>query len=110
MQALRDVIHRLLAAALQADVDHARAIERSESIHGAALDKIEGLHAAEVAELHAALDSRDLIGQAKGVIMAALRCSPEYAFGLLVAQSQHENRKVTDIAREITARTQETRS
>ena len=106
MQVLREVIHRLLASALQADEDHVAAIARADADHTALLNQLEGLHAAEVTELRTALETRDLIGQAKGVIMAALRCSADHAFALLVAQSQHENRKVTDIAREITERTQ----
>jgi AmiR/NasT family two-component response regulator len=107
MQSLRDVIHRLLAAALQADADHAAALERSDVAHAEAIEHLEHLRDAEISEMRTALDNRDLIGQAKGVIMATLRCSPEHAFRLLVTQSQHENRKVLDIAREITARTQQ---
>jgi AmiR/NasT family two-component response regulator len=54
--------------------------------------------------LQHSVDSRDMIGQAKGVIMASLGCSADAAFGVLVRQSQHENRKVIDIATEIAAR------
>lgn len=54
--------------------------------------------------LRLALESRDLIGQAKGVIMASMRCSPDEAFQLIVKQSQHENRKATEIAAEIVKR------
>ena len=50
--------------------------------------------------------TRDLIGQAKGIIMASLGCSPDHAFELLVKQSQAENRKLIDIAAGITAQVQ----
>jgi AmiR/NasT family two-component response regulator len=51
-----------------------------------------------------ALETRDIIGQAKGVIMAALSCSPDEAFTLLRQQSQAENRKLVVIATEIANR------
>lgn len=54
--------------------------------------------------LRVALDTRDLIGQAKGVIMSSLQCSPDAAFVLMRQQSQHENRKLSEIAAEIAAR------
>lgn len=50
------------------------------------------------------VDSRDIIGQAKGVIMGSTGCSADAAFGVLVRQSQHENRKLVDIAAEIAHR------
>jgi hypothetical protein len=45
-----------------------------------------------------ALETGDVIGQAKGVIMANLTCSPDEAFHLLRQHLQHENRKVLDLA------------
>lgn len=54
-------------------------------------------------------EHRDVIGQAKGVIMASTGCSPEAAFGVLVRQSQHENRKVYEIAAEVAARADRSR-
>ena len=38
--------------------------------------------------------------------MAALHCSADEAFALLVKQSQAENRKLTDVAADITANVQ----
>ena len=52
-------------------------------------------------DLEVALVSRADIEQAKGIIIGARRCSPDAAFDILVKQSQHENRKVRDIAKEI---------
>ena len=94
LRRLREEVERLLAAALKSDVNHAAEITRLAEVA-----------AVEHLEFDEALASRDLIGQAKGVLMAVLGCSPDHAFALLVSQSQHEQRKVHDIAAEITART-----
>lgn len=51
--------------------------------------------------LQEALLSRDVIGQAKGLIMAQQGCGSEEAFGRLRLQSQRENRKLRTIAEEI---------
>jgi GAF domain-containing protein len=48
-----------------------------------------------------AMQSRAVIEQAKGVIIASTGVSPEEAFELLRAQSQSENRKLREIAVEI---------
>jgi hypothetical protein len=57
----------------------------------------------EVDQLRIALESRAVIEQAKGIVMATVRCDADAAFALLVEQSQHENRKLRDIARELAA-------
>ena len=59
---------------------------------------------AENRNLREALATRDLIWSAKLVIAAATGCGPDQAHRLLIEQSQHENRKVRDIAAEIVAR------
>jgi transcriptional regulator with GAF, ATPase, and Fis domain len=48
--------------------------------------------------LLAAMDHRDLIGQAKGILMERYKITGVQAFGLLVASSQHVNRKLRDVA------------
>src|SRR5437660_3810093 len=53
-------------------------------------DKVEGLQEALV--------SRDVIGQAKGILMERLHLTPDQAFEELRTVSQHHNRKVRDIA------------
>jgi GAF domain-containing protein len=59
----------------------------------------------ELAEqLRTAMASRAAIEQAKGIIMATSGCGPEIAFERLVQQSQHENRKLREVAEEIVAR------
>jgi AmiR/NasT family two-component response regulator len=59
---------------------------------------------AEVEGLHAAMETRSVIEQAKGVIMSVMQCTPDTAFAVLVAQSQSENRKLHAIAAEIAER------
>ena len=51
-----------------------------------------------IEQLWAALDSRAVIDQAKGLLMAAHGCSADEAFATLCAASQRENRKVRAIA------------
>src|ERR671910_1796483 len=53
------------------------------------------------AQLAQAVVSRDLIGQAKGILMERYKISPERAFLLLTRVSQDSNRKLHDIATEL---------
>lgn len=50
-----------------------------------------------------AMKSRAVIEQAKGMLMAAQRCTEDEAFDLLVRASQRENLKLRDIASRIVA-------
>ena len=52
--------------------------------------------------LQIALANRDVIGQAKGILMERHRLTPDQAFQLLVKASQSANRKLADIARDFT--------
>lgn len=52
--------------------------------------------------LHQALSSRDVIGQAKGILMERLRVTPEDAFDLLRRSSQQLNTKLRAIAQQLT--------
>ena len=54
--------------------------------------------------LERALESRDIIGQAKGILMARQRITADAAFALLVRASQRTNIKVRDVAAELVAR------
>jgi hypothetical protein len=58
----------------------------------------------DVGNLTAALASRDVIWTAKVVIAATTGCGPEEAHLMLVQQSQHENRKLREVATEIAER------
>lgn len=51
--------------------------------------------------LQQAVTSRDLIGQAKGVLMERYKLTADAAFALLAHTSQRMNRKLVDVAREL---------
>ena len=55
-------------------------------------------------QLQQAMESRAVIEQAKGILMAAQRCGPEAAFDILVRASQRQNRKLRAIASDIVER------
>lgn len=57
----------------------------------------------EVSGLRESRASRAVIEQAKGVLMATTGCSADEAFVLLRRQSQHQNRRVRDIAEQLVA-------
>jgi len=50
-----------------------------------------------------AMDSRDLIGQAKGILIERYKITGMEAFGLLVVSSQAVNRKLRDVAEHLVA-------
>lgn len=52
-------------------------------------------------ELRAAVQTRDLIGQAKGVLIERHRLTGDQAFAVLVRASQRTHRKLADIAEEL---------
>ena len=78
--------------ALQATVAlaNARAYEKSQLL---------------VTQLEQALETRDVIGQAKGVLMQRDGCDADEAFQQLVLISQRRNVKLRDIALEIVGST-----
>jgi GAF domain-containing protein len=53
---------------------------------------------AVIEQLREALQSRDVIGQAKGIIEAREHCGPDRAFERLRTLSQHRNIKLRDLA------------
>jgi GAF domain-containing protein len=52
-------------------------------------------------QLHTALGNRDVIGQAKGILMERHRITAEAAFGYLSQASQNVNMKLTTVARHL---------
>ncbi|MCZ2860452.1 GAF and ANTAR domain-containing protein [Blastococcus sp. VKM Ac-2987] len=54
------------------------------------------------ANLRTGMENRDLIGQAKGILMERHRLTADQAFGVLARVSQQLNRKLVDVARELT--------
>jgi len=55
-------------------------------------------------QLRTAMESRDVIGQAKGVLMAQSGLDADSAFRVLVRASQRQNRKLRDVAADIAGR------
>lgn len=72
---------------------------RAEAVVGLALRQAEQSDVLE--HLHHAMESRSVIDQALGILMAQQRCSADEAFGVLRRASQGRNRKVADIAADI---------
>lgn len=54
------------------------------------------------ANLRSALESREVIGQAKGILMERFKITSTAAFSLLITASQQSNRKLRDVAAEVT--------
>lgn len=75
--------------------EQARAVGARFAPHAAtALGEVQ-----HVARMHRAVDNRDLIGQAKGMLMERFDVGPERAFAMLVESSQQTNLKLVDVAR-----------
>ena len=117
---LQAEIRDLLAAALAVDEGHVAEMDRRDELHIAETDRRDVLHTDELQRrqdgfehelgtIREALETRDVVGQAKGVIMGSMGCTADEAFLLLKKQSQAENRKLSDIAAEVAARTQRRR-
>ena len=79
--------------------------ERIEALEATAILRDERIAelVAEVKSLHATMEHRSIIEQAKGVLMHQMQCSADAAFAVLVAASQRENVKLRDIAERIAA-------
>lgn len=56
----------------------------------------------QIEQLRAALETRDVIGQAKGILMERYKVTDDDAFAMLNRASQHCNVKLRDLARELT--------
>ncbi|GAA1635007.1 GAF and ANTAR domain-containing protein [Actinoplanes couchii] len=61
--------------------------------------------AALVRQMQAAMESRAVIEQAKGIVMGQRGCGPDEAFAILARVSQDANRKLRDVATDLVART-----
>jgi transcriptional regulator with GAF, ATPase, and Fis domain len=85
-----DESSRAIAAVL---ASHAAMALGGAQVHHHDLDTIAGLREALVA--------RDVIGQAKGILMATRHVDADAAFGLLVRASQTHNIKLRSIAEEV---------
>ncbi|ASL15591.1 ANTAR domain-containing protein [Mycobacterium intracellulare] len=99
---------RQLLAEVARDVEHGDAWDPAELLHTfEAVSAVEaGLHAQrqeslalENKQLMRAIETRDVIGQAKGVLMERFNIDAGGAFGLLTRLSQQTNTRVEQIAR-----------
>lgn len=81
-------------------MDAARALAQQAAV---VMANAAALMSAELTNRHLreALESRDLIGQAKGILMARQGISADQAFDLLRHNSQQSGRKLKDLAAEI---------
>lgn len=81
------------------DVSSAAALEHAGAVQSllAVVESRQRL-ADEVAHLRRALETRPTIDQAKGVIMADRRCTPEQAFEVLKKLSMDTNVRLADVA------------
>lgn len=90
----------------EADVQTARRIGDAAAILvGYAFALMDSTHLNE--QLRRAVATRDVIGAAKGILMARENCSRDQAFDILRRASQRENRKVRDLAEQIVLRLEE---
>jgi hypothetical protein len=91
----------LYSATADAFDEHAQTLAGLFGIQAAML-----LYGADTAaNLQRAVDSRDQIGQAKGILMERFSLDDEAAFQMLVKSSQDTNMKLTDVARWLTSET-----
>jgi hypothetical protein len=104
MQVLRGEIAQLLADAIRAADQSAANASRVADETRVETDRVQQAHSDEMRTMDRAVASRDIIGQAKGIIMVTMNCDAEQAFDLIRTQSQAENRKAIDVATEIAAR------
>jgi hypothetical protein len=104
IERLRQELAECLADALRAEDETRADSERLQHLHDDELALARHFRDDDVANFEQALASRDVIGQAKGITMVALQCTADQAFDLLRRQSQHQNRKLVEIATEIADR------
>lgn len=91
---------------LTAYADDAAALDDDAVATGAAVAThvaLAALSLGEDASLRTALASRDLIGQAKGILMERYAVDGAAAFELLARLSQQDNRRLVDIAADVVA-------
>jgi GAF domain-containing protein len=82
------------------------AVEAARTFAGYAAIAIANAHSYETNatladNMRQAMDSRSVIEQAKGILMARYQCSATGAFDILTRQSQNTNRKLKELAADI---------
>ncbi|MQA77340.1 MAG: ANTAR domain-containing protein [Streptosporangiales bacterium] len=97
-------LYSISAAKLTQD-DHDAAVVFAAQAAGAVMVAIRLAEQAELLDqLERALESRAVINQAKGVVMAQEHCTADQAFAILRTASQRRNTKLRDLARAIVTR------
>jgi GAF domain-containing protein len=86
------------AHAFEPDDDPVAAILASQAAVVVGTMKRRAGDATKIENLHQALSTREVIGQAKGILMARENCTDEEAFAMLSAASQKLNVKLREIA------------
>ena len=88
---------QLVSSQLQAELSRH---DPSTAPEDPVLDRVAEVQALneEVDQLRQALESRAVIEQAKGILMARCGCDADTAFGMLCTLSRTERRKVRDVA------------
>ncbi|WP_433790531.1 GAF and ANTAR domain-containing protein [Actinoplanes sp. CA-252034] len=96
------------ASRLAFDDDAVQLAETFAEYAAVALANADLVHAAAALsrQMRAAMESRAVIEQAKGIIMSQRRCGPDEAFGILSRASQSANRKLRDVAAAVVERAQ----
>lgn len=69
--------------------------------HAMTMSQQRDAHGLEAAQLRDALRTRELIGQAQGILMERDRVSADVAFDMLRVASQHLNIKLRDVAQRL---------
>jgi hypothetical protein len=99
-------VHRDTVGALDL-LAHAKSAFTDESEHvGLLLASHAAIAAADAQHLEnvsSALVNRDIIGQAKGILMERFKITSEQAFAVLAKVSQDSNRKVSAVAEDLAA-------
>jgi transcriptional regulator with GAF, ATPase, and Fis domain len=106
MLSFRLYVHRADLGALNLYSERPDAFDEESEHIGLLLASHAGVALADAQrqeDLRTAVDGRDLIGQAKGILMERHRVTADQAFALLVQVSQQTNRKLRDVAEHLTA-------
>ena len=108
-------VQRQVSAALNIYAREARAfdadsIELAETFASYAAVAVANMHLYEAQgrlaeQLQAAMTSRAVIEQAKGILMGQRHCTAQQAFDVLVRLSQETNRKLRDVAEQLVYQT-----
>jgi transcriptional regulator with GAF, ATPase, and Fis domain len=87
------------------DVETGRALARLSCVVLASME-VNARTELQTQQLKEALESRDIIGQAKGILMSSHQCTADDAFEMLRVGSQNLNKKLRDVAADLVDETE----